>query len=622
MKAENGEIINSFTRLLNYIYKNMAQTINQRIDALRALLKREGIDAFIIPSTDPHLSEYVAPYWKSREWISGFTGSAGTAVITSDKAGLWTDSRYFIQAEQQLEGSGIDLYKEMLPETPSILDFLRENLTANSVVGIDGKVFSTTQAIALQEDLAKNDITVKSIADPMNEIWTDRPPMPEAPAFIHEMKYAGKSCPDKLAAIRREMKKSEADVLLVSALDEIAWTLNIRGNDVHCNPVVVSYLIINEQETHFFIQPEKVTEELSAYLEEAGVTIHAYGDTESFVTRIPDGSIMLDMGKTNYAVYSALPPSCRVLDERSPIALLKAVRNDREIAGIHAAMQRDGVALVKFLKWLEEAVPAGNETEISVDKKLHEFRAAQPLYMGESFDTIAGYKEHGAIVHYEATPATDVPLKPEGFLLLDSGAQYLDGTTDITRTIALGPLTDEEKRIYTLVLRGHIQLGAAKFLHGCMGENLDMLARTPLWEAGLDFNHGTGHGVGFVLGVHEGPERVHWDVKRQKRHCVIEEGMIFSNEPGIYLAGKFGVRIENLVVVREAEVNEYGRFLALEPLTLVPYDRDAIDLSLLSSRDVELLNAYHAKVFAAISPYLSGDELEWLKEVTEPVQFC
>ena len=331
---------------------------------------------------------------------------------------------------------------------------------------------------------------------------------------------------------------------------------------------------------------------------------------------------MLDMGKTNYAVYSALPPSCRVLDERSPIALLKAVRNDREIAGIHAAMQRDGVALVKFLKWLEEAVPAGNETEISVDKKLHEFRAAQPLYMGESFDTIAGYKEHGAIVHYEATPATDVPLKPEGFLLLDSGAQYLDGTTDITRTIALGPLTDEEKRIYTLVLRGHIQLGAAKFLHGCMGENLDMLARTPLWEAGLDFNHGTGHGVGFVLGVHEGPERVHWDVKRQKRHCVIEEGMIFSNEPGIYLAGKFGVRIENLVVVREAEVNEYGRFLALEPLTLVPYDRDAIDLSLLSSRDVELLNAYHAKVFAAISPYLSGDELEWLKAATEPVQFC
>ena len=487
MKAENEEIINSFTRLLNYIYKNMAQTINQRIDALRALLKREGIDAFIIPSTDPHLSEYVAPYWKSREWISGFTGSAGTAVITTDKAGLWTDSRYFLQAEQQLEGSGIDLYKEMLPETPSILDFLRENLTANSVVGIDGKVFSTTQAIALQEDLAKNGITVKSIADPMNEIWTDRPPMPEAPAFIHEMKYAGKSCPDKLAAIRREMKKSEADVLLVSALDEIAWTLNIRGNDVHCNPVVVSYLIINEQETLFFIQPEKVTEELSAHLEEAGVTIHAYGDTESFVTRIPDGSIMLDMGKTNYAVYSALPPSCRVLDERSPIALLKAVRNDREIAGIHAAMQRDGVALVKFLKWLEEAVSAGNETEISVDKKLHEFRAAQPLYMGESFDTIAGYKEHGAIVHYEATPATDVPLKPEGFLLLDSGAQYLDGhhphhrtgETDRRREDGLHPDTERTYRPRHGCLPGRYARSAT----GCTGPHADMATphELPAW---------------------------------------------------------------------------------------------------------------------------------------------
>ena len=487
MKAENGEIINSFTRLLNYIYKNMAQTINQRIDALRALLKREGIDAFIIPSTDPHLSEYVAPYWKSREWISGFTGSAGTAVITTDKAGLWTDSRYFLQAEQQLEGSGIDLYKEMLPETPSILDFLRENLTANSVVGIDGKVFSTTQAIALQEDLAKNDITVKSIADPMNEIWTDRPPMPEAPAFIHEMKYAGKSCPDKLAAIRREMKKSEADVLLVSALDEIAWTLNIRGNDVHCNPVVVSYLIINEQETHFFIQPEKVTEELSAYLEEAGVTIHAYGDTESFVTRIPDGSIMLDMGKTNYAVYSALPPSCRVLDERSPIALLKAVRNDREIAGIHAAMQRDGVALVKFLKWLEEAVPAGNETEISVDKKLHEFRAAQPLYMGESFDTIAGYKEHGTLRSHSgngrATETRGIPAAGLGCAI--PGRHYRHhphhrtGETDRRREDGLHPDTERTYRPRHGCLPGRYARSAT----GCTGPHADMATphELPAW---------------------------------------------------------------------------------------------------------------------------------------------
>ena len=608
MKAENGEIINSFTRLLNYIYKNMAQTINQRIDALRALLKREGIDAFIIPSTDPHLSEYVAPYWKSREWISGFTGSAGTAVITSDKAGLWTDSRYFLQAEQQLEGSGIDLYKEMLPETPSILDFLRENLTANSVVGIDGKVFSTTQAIALQEDLAKNDITVKSIADPMNEIWTDRPPMPEAPAFIHEMKYAGKSCPDKLAAIRREMKKSETDVLLVSALDEIAWTLNIRGNDVHCNPVVVSYLIINEQETHFFIQPEKVTEELSAYLEEAGVTIHAYGDTESFVTRIPDGSIMLDMGKTNYAVYSALPPSCRVLDERSPIALLKAVRNDREIAGIHAAMQRDGVALVKFLKWLEEAVSAGNETEISVDKKLHEFRAAQPLYMGESFDTIAGYKEHGAIVHYEATPATDVPLKPEGFLLLDSGAQYLDGTTDITRTYTVGPLTDNERRYYTWVLQSHIDMARAVFLDYCTGFALDTFARGPVWAHKVNYRCGTGHGVGFISGVHEGPQSL-----RPNNPVIFKPGMTITDEPGIYETDEVGIRIENELECIDLGENQYGHWLGFAPLTLVPISTEPVLVDELSRDQINWLNDYHAHVYEMLSPRLNEDEKAWLQ---------
>ena len=610
LKAENGEIINSFTRLLNYIYKNMAQTINQRIDALRALLKREGIDAFIIPSTDPHLSEYVAPYWKSREWISGFTGSAGTAVITSDKAGLWTDSRYFLQAEQQLEGSGIDLYKEMLPETPSILDFLRENLTANSVVGIDGKVFSTTQAIALQEDLAKNDITVKSIADPMNEIWTDRPPMPEAPAFIHEMKYAGKSCPDKLAAIHQEMKKSEADVLLVSALDEIAWTLNIRGNDVHCNPVVVSYLIINEQETHFFIQPEKVTEELSAYLEEAGVTIHAYRDTESFVTRIPDGSIMLDMGKTNYAVYSALPPSCRVLDERSPIALLKAVRNDREIAGIHAAMQRDGVALVKFLKWLEEAVSAGNETEISVDKKLHEFRAAQPLYMGESFDTIAGYKEHGAIVHYEATPATDVPLKPEGFLLLDSGAQYLDGTTDITRTIALGKLTEEEKTDYTLILKGHIDLAMAVFPEGTRGAQLDVLARMPIWQYHMNFLHGTGHGVGHFLNVHEGPQ----SIRMNENPVTLRPGMVTSNEPGVYKAGSHGIRTENLVLTVKDGEGMFGNYLKFETITLCPICKKGIIKEMLTAEETAWLDNYHQHVYETLSPSLNEGEREWLKE--------
>jgi Xaa-Pro aminopeptidase len=379
---------------------------------------------------------------------------------------------------------------------------------------------------------------------------------------------------------------------------------------VHCNPVVVSYLIINEQETHFFIQPEKVTEELSAYLEEAGVTIHAYGDTESFVTRIPDGSIMLDMGKTNYAVYSALPPSCRVLDERSPIALLKAVRNDREIAGIHAAMQRDGVALVKFLKWLEEAVPAGNETEISVDKKLHEFRAAQPLYMGESFDTIAGYKEHGAIVHYEATPATDVPLKPEGFLLLDSGAQYLDGTTDITRTIALGELTEEEKTDYTLILKGHINLAMAVFPEGTRGAQLDVLARMPIWQYHMNFLHGTGHGVGHFLNVHEGPQ----SIRMNENPVTLRPGMVTSNEPGVYKAGSHGIRTENLMLTVKDREGMFGNYLKFETITLCPICKKGIIKEMLTAEETAWLDNYHQHAYEKLSPSLNEEEREWLKE--------
>ena len=420
----------------------MNDTIKERIQTLRAWMKQTGIEAFIIPSTDPHLSEYVAPHWQSREWISGFTGSAGTVVVTENEAGLWTDSRYFLQAAQQLEGTDIDLYKEMLPETPSIPAFLSEQLKKGQSVGINGKVFATDAARSLQKELENNGITLKCTADPMEQIWDGRPEMPQAPAFIHDTKYAGRTCAEKLEAIRAEMKKAKADSLLLSALDEIAWTLNLRGSDVHCNPVVVSYLLIGENEAHYF---------------------------ESYLAQLPAENLMLEPGKTNYAVRSAIPQQCRVIESPSPVALLKAVRNEQEIAGLRQAMQRDGVALVKFLKWLEEAVPQGKETEISVDKKLHELRAAQPLYMGESFDTIAGYGAHAAIVHYEATPETDIPLEPRGFLLLDSGAQYLDGTTDITRTIALGPLTDEEKTDYTLILKGHIDLAMAVFPEGPSG---------------------------------------------------------------------------------------------------------------------------------------------------------
>lgn len=593
----------------------MNQVVSKRIDALRALFHQENIAAFIVPGTDPHLSEYVAPHWKSREWISGFTGSAGTIVVTREKAGLWTDSRYFLQAGRQLEGSGIELYKEMQPETLSIPAFLSTNLKQGDTVGIDGEVFSAEEVRRLEKQLLKNGISMKSISDPMNRIWDNRPTMPEEPGFVYPTQYAGKTFQEKLTAIRKEMEKIGADALLVSSLDEIAWTLNIRGNDVHCNPVVVSYLIIEKHEAHFFIRPQKMTEALSAHLKEAGISVHDYADIKSFLNRITIGNILLNPAKTNYAVYSAICPQCHIIEGTSPISLLKAIRNDREIAGIHAAMQRDGVALVKFLIWLEEAAATGKETEISIDKKLHGFRAAQPLYMGESFDTIAGYGAHGAIVHYKATPETDAPLKPEGFLLLDSGAQYLDGTTDITRTIALGKLTEEEKTDYTLILKGHIDLGMAVFPEGTRGAQLDVLARMPMWQHRMNFLHGTGHGVGHFLNVHEGPQ----SIRMNENPVVLQAGMLTSNEPGVYKAGSHGVRIENLVLTVPAGEGMYGNYLRFETITLCPICKKGIRTEMLTSEEIDWLNAYHRKVYDRLSPSLNAEEQKWLKEACAPL---
>ncbi len=584
--------------------------INQRIEALRSLMEQEGIAAFIVPSTDPHLSEYVAPHWEARKWISGFTGSAGTVVVTRTEAGLWTDSRYFLQAAQQLEGTEIDLYKEMLPETPGIADFLCDRLQAGEAVGIDGKVFSVVEVLGLKAKLQASGIALKSIADPMEQIWEDRPAMPQGPAFVYETKYAGQSAPQKIAAIRKEMKQQQAGALLVSALDEIAWALNIRGNDVHCNPVAVSYLLIEEKSVHFFIQPQKVTAALAAYLQENGVSVHAYEAIEEHLHRLGAGSILLDPAKTNYATYSAIGSGCRIIEGACPIALLKAIRNETEIAGIRAAMQRDGVALVKFLRWLQTAVPKGGETEISVDKKLHELRAAGPLYMGESFDTIAGYGPHGAIVHYEATPETDVPLKPEGFLLLDSGAQYLDGTTDITRTIALGELTDEEKTDYTLILKGHINLAMAVFPEGTRGAQLDVLARMPIWRHRMNFLHGTGHGVGHFLNVHEGPK----SIRMNENPVTLRAGMVTSNEPGVYKAGLHGVRTENLVLTVPAGEGLFGRYLKFETITLCPICKKGIIKEMLNQEETDWLNNYHQNVYEKLSPDLDEEEREWLKE--------
>ena len=593
----------------------MNSTINNRIAALRAHIAQEQIQAFIIPSTDPHLSEYVAPHWQSREWISGFTGSAGTVVVTAKDAGLWTDSRYFLQAARQLEGTCITLYKEMLPETPNIPEFLSAHLQEGDCVGIDGKMFSAEEVEHLQKELKKSGIRIKSIADPMQLLWTDRPAMPLAPAFVYDTKYAGMSFTEKLPAVRQAMEAAGADSLLLSALDEIAWLLNIRGNDVHCNPVVVSYLLIEKDKVNYFVQPQKVTPELAVYFSANGISVHPYEEIGDYLNSFNAHSILMNPAKTNYAIYSAIRPGCLIINGASPVALLKAIRNKQEIAGIHAAMQRDGVALVKFLKWLDEAVPAGKETEISVDKKLHTFRAAQPLYMGESFDTIAGYKEHGAIVHYEATPETDVTLKPEGFLLLDAGAQYLDGTKDITRTIALGPLTEEEKTDYTLILKGHIALAMAVFPEGTRGAQLDVLARMPIWKERMNYLHGTGHGVGHFLNVHEGPQ----SIRMNENPIALQPGMVTSNEPGVYKAGSHGIRTENLVLTVPAGEGMFGKYLKFETLTLCPICRKGIIKELLTAEEIGWLNDYHRTVYEKLSPDLNNDEKEWLKEACKAV---
>lgn len=593
----------------------MRQSIKERMHALRMTFPPNYIKAFIIPSTDPHLSEYVAPHWMSREWISGFTGSAGTVVVLMNEAGLWTDSRYFLQAAKELEGSGITLYKEMLPETPSITKYLSQKLKPGESVSIDGKMFSVQQVEQMKEELAAYSLQVDLFGDPLKRIWKDRPSIPNSPAFVYDIEYAGKSCEEKVAAIRAELTKKGAYALFLSALDEIAWTLNLRGNDVHCNPVVVSYLLITQDDVIYFISPEKVTKEVNEYLKEQHVKLKNYDEVETYLNTFTGRNILIDPKKTNFAIYSAINPKCNIIRGESPVALLKAIRNEQEIAGIHAAMQRDGVALVKFLKWLEEAVPSGKETELSVDRKLHEFRAAQPLYMGESFDTIAGYKEHGAIVHYSATPESDVPLQPKGFLLLDSGAQYLDGTTDITRTIALGELTEEEKTDYTLILKGHIALAMAKFPVGTRGAQLDVLARMPIWKYGMNFLHGTGHGVGHFLSVHEGPQ----SIRMNENPVVLQPSMVTSNEPGVYKAGSHGIRTENLTLVCKDKEGMFGDYLKFETITLCPICKKGIVKEMLTNEEIEWLNNYHQIVYEKLSPNLNEEEKVWLQEVTASI---
>ena len=482
-------------------------------------------------------------------------------------------------------------------------------------MSIDGKMFSVQQVEQMKEDLAPYQLQVNLFGDPLKNIWKDRPSMPDAPAFIYDVKYAGKSCGEKVAAIRTELKKKGIFALFLSSLDEIAWTLNLRGSDVHCNPVIVSYLLVTQDEVVYFISPEKITQEVNEYLQEQQVSLRKYDEAESFLNSFAGENILIDPKKTNYAIYSAINPACKVVRGESPVTLLKAIRNEQEIAGIHHAMQRDGVALVKFLKWLEASVLSGKETELSVDRKLHEFRAAQPLYMGESFDTIAGYKEHGAIVHYSATEESDVTLQSKGFLLLDSGAQYLDGTTDITRTIALGELTEEEKTDYTLILKGHIALAMAKFPAGTRGAQLDVLARMPIWSHGMNFLHGTGHGVGHFLSVHEGPQ----SIRMNENPIVLQPGMVTSNEPGVYKAGSHGIRTENLTLVCKDKEGMFGEYFKFETITLCPICKKGIIKEMLTAEEVKWFNDYHQTVYKKLSPSLNEEETKWLLEATKAI---
>ena len=591
--------------------------INQRLSDLREVMRREHLAAFIFPSTDPHQGEYVPDHWKGREFISGFNGSAGTAVVTMTSAALWTDSRYFIAAEEQLKGTEYQLMKLKIEGTPTIAEWIGRECGAGAEVGIDGWCSSANEVKALIADLRKEGgITLRTNLDPLRFIWLDRPSIPENPVEIYPLEYAGESTHDKMARIRQALREKHADGMLMSALDDIAWTLNLRGSDVHCNPVFVSYLLISTKEATLYINNVKLSSEVLAYLKTEGVGVAPYEDVNKGLKDYFEYNILLDPDEVNYPLYKSVIRE--IVEEESPVKRMKTVKNDREITGFRSAMLRDGIAMVKFLKWLSEYSEyseCSECSELSISDKLEHFRAEQPLYRGLSFDTIAGYQAHSAIVHYEATPETDIPLKPEGFLLLDSGAQYLDGTTDITRTIVLGPLTEEQKRVYTLVLKGHIQIELCKFPSGASGTQIDILAREALWREGLNYLHGTGHGVGSYLNVHEGPHqfRMEW------KPAPLVAGMTVTDEPGIYLAGKFGVRIENTLLITSYKQTEFGQFLQFESLTLCPIDTSPVIPEMLLPEEMDWLNAYHQRVFETLSPYLSSDESAWLRNACAPL---
>jgi len=594
-------------------------TIAERLELLREELRREHLSAFVFPTTDPHNSEYTADHWKGREWISGFTGSAGTAVVTLQSAALWTDSRYFIQAAEQLKGTEFQLMRLKMAGTPTIAEWIASELSTlnaqrSTEIGMDGMVNTVAVVEEMKEALRQQGgITVRTNFDPLARIWRDRPQVPRNPVEIQPMELAGEDVRSKLARIRKALHEQHADGMLVAALDDIAWTLNLRGSDVHCNPVFVSYLLIASNKATLYVNKEKVDGEVLRYLKEQGVEVADYAEVGKGLQDYFEYNILIDPDEVCYTLYQKVTRN--IVRGTSPIAAMKVVKNERERLGFRSAMLRDGIAMVKFLKWLDESIGKQTLTEISVADKLEALRAEQPLYRGLSFDTIAGYEAHGAIVHYEATPETDAVLQPKGLLLLDSGAQYQDGTTDITRTIALGPLTEEQRRVYTLVLKGHIQLQLLRFPEGASGTQLDAVARKDLWKAGYNYLHGTGHGVGSYLSVHEGPHQIRMEWRPARLHA----GMTVTDEPGVYLEGRFGVRTENTLLIVPAEETECGRFLQFETLTLCPVDKAPIVREMMFQEEMDWLNQYHQRVLDTLSPHLSPSETDWLREACAPL---
>ena len=595
----------------------MTNIINKRIEELRSWMRENGLSAFIFPSSDPHNSEYVAEHWKSREWISGFSGSAGTAVVTLEHAALWTDSRYFIAAEKELKGTDFKLMKLRVEGTPSVAEWLGTMLSSSeaAVVGLDGYVNSLDEVSVLEQELAtRGNISVRTDVDPVDELWIDRPVIPNNMVNLHPLEYAGEPISSKISRVRQCLVDKGADGLLVTALDEIAWVLNLRGSDVHCNPVFVSYLLFSPEKVTLYINNLKLSEDVKVYLSTENVEVKEYDAIVEGLRTYRGESLLIDDRTTNYLLATAAPYE-KVVVGVSPIAGMKAIKNKVEQEGFRAAMLRDGVAMVKFLAWLNPAVEAGSQTEISLDERLTALRAEQPKFKGISFDTIVGYEAHGAIVHYEATPESDIPVESHGLVLIDSGAQYLDGTTDITRTIALGDLTEEQCRVYTLVLKGHIQLDLCRFPAGACGSQIDALARAPMWREGYNYMHGTGHGVGSYLNVHEGPHQI----RMEWRSAPVPAGLSVTQEPGLYLEGKFGVRIENTLLIVPAETTAFGDFLKFETLTLAPIDKKPIVLEMLSEEEREWLNSYHRRVYDKLSLYLDDEEKEWLRLATLPI---